>query len=335
MILVGRWFVFVNMCMLFARSHAAIISYRYDTLNRITNVAYAGGAFEKYSYDSAGNRVRSESHNPLSISGVVDKITDAGFATPAIPVSVGSDTLLASALTLAGRSASPMLVPKANILTTGSEANRIVTITPSLNQYGATLITLLVNDGSVAAKTDFLLSVGHAPQAFSDDLERPRDAAVKVDELKLIDNDFDMENDLLTITAVESPLASGATVIHEEGVVYYSPPPGFNEPDSFTYTVSDGFGGTSTATVSVSVRPPDTGPAKNLLSLEFVGVPLHIHLRFSTLPGKIYQVQMSTNLIDWFVIGSATAGLNGMLTFDDNDPTITEASIRFYRLHLP
>jgi YD repeat-containing protein len=39
------------------KSKAATFSYLYDSLNRLTNVAYSDGSHESYSYDNAGNRL--------------------------------------------------------------------------------------------------------------------------------------------------------------------------------------------------------------------------------------------------------------------------------------
>src|SRR5947199_9960186 len=61
---------------------------------------------------------------------------------------------------VSGPSASPDLVPDANILFGGSGSNRTVTLRPASNQFGSTTITLTVSDGDGgAASASFLLSV--------------------------------------------------------------------------------------------------------------------------------------------------------------------------------
>ncbi len=87
---------------------------------------------------------------------------------------------------------------------------------------------------------------------------------------RLISNDTDADSDSLTVTQINGAavsdgqsvtLASGSTlVIHSDGSFSYSAGSGFDylkqgqvASDSFTYTISDGHGGTSTATASIAV----------------------------------------------------------------------------------
>ncbi len=67
-------------------------------------------------------------------------------------------------------------------------------------------------------------------------------------------NDSDPDGDTLTITAVSSPAHGTATIT--SGGISYTPAAGYSGADSFTYTISDGRGGTATASVAVTVNPP-------------------------------------------------------------------------------
>ena len=57
-----------------------------------------------------------------------------------------------------------------------------------------------------------------------------------------------------------------------------------------------------------------------------------IHLSISGLPGDMYRVLASTNLLDWQLLGTVT-NLNGMATFIDT--TASNFNLRFYRLVSP
>jgi hypothetical protein len=67
-------------------------------------------------------------------------------------------------------------------------------------------------------------------------------------------NDTDPNGDFLSITALSQP-ANGQVELLSDGVtVVYTPPLGFGGSDSFTYTVTDDLGGTSSAVVTLHVR---------------------------------------------------------------------------------
>lgn len=67
-------------------------------------------------------------------------------------------------------------------------------------------------------------------------------------------NDTDADADSLTITAVGS--AAHGTTVFTETSVSYTPNSGYYGSDSFTYTISDGRGGTASSTVTVTVGTP-------------------------------------------------------------------------------
>jgi hypothetical protein len=69
--------------------------------------------------------------------------------------------------------------------------------------------------------------------------------------INVLANDRDPDTDLLFLNAVSTP-AHGTAVIQNNQALY-TPQAGFSGTDSFTYTIDDHFGGTTTATVSVTV----------------------------------------------------------------------------------
>ncbi|WP_106125524.1 Ig-like domain-containing protein [Pseudosporangium ferrugineum] len=70
----------------------------------------------------------------------------------------------------------------------------------------------------------------------------------------VLGNDTDADSDPLTVTAA-GPAGHG-TVSVVAGVVSYTPDSGFTGGDTFPYTVSDGRGGTSTSSVTITVSAP-------------------------------------------------------------------------------
>ena len=89
--------------------------------------------------------------------------------------------------------------------------------------------------------------------------------------LSLITNDTDVDGDTVTISAI-GPSANGATVGIEAGstTISYTSASDFSGEDSFTYTVRDTAGATSTAVVTVNVDPINDPPVSPSIS-ESVG----------------------------------------------------------------
>lgn len=70
--------------------------------------------------------------------------------------------------------------------------------------------------------------------------------------MAVLRNDTDVDGDPLTVTTVTAA-TPGTTAGTVAGTVRYTPASGFHGTDSFTYTVSDGQGGSATAPVSLTV----------------------------------------------------------------------------------
>ncbi len=80
-------------------------------------------------------------------------------------------------------------------------------------------------------------------------------------DIAVLANDTDPDLDTLTVTGVANPPHGTATVVG--GSVHYVPDADYSGPDAFDYSISDGNGGTDTATVSVTVTPVNDAPVAN------------------------------------------------------------------------
>ena len=125
-------------------------------------------------------------------------------------------------------------------------------VQPALQQLGTGLgqLDLTVNAVNAVA----------APAANADFATTPEGQAVVVPVLA---NDAAVPGQTLTITAISVP-AHGTAQLNPDGTITYTPTAGYFGPDTFTYTVTDPDGQTSTATVTARVLPlapvaaPDT-----------------------------------------------------------------------------
>jgi parallel beta-helix repeat protein len=88
-----------------------------------------------------------------------------------------------------------------------------------------------------------------APTAQADSAETVALTAISIDVLA---NDTDPDGDPLAILSFTQP--SHGAVTQVSGGLRYAPASGYVGTDAFTYTISDGRGGTSTTTVSLDVR---------------------------------------------------------------------------------
>ena len=88
--------------------------------------------------------------------------------------------------------------------------------------------------------------------------------------LDLLANDADGESDPLYITEISNP-GHGSATLRDNQLVIYTPDDGYAGLDSFTYTIVDGYGGSSVGTVTLSV-------ASGVASEEDIAFPSDFHL---------------------------------------------------------
>jgi hypothetical protein len=146
------------------------------------------------------------------------------------------------------------LVVKAVTTTSGGtvaiNANNTVRFTPKANSSGPMTFAYVVRDpkGATASAsvTVNVAGVQDAPVAVADTANAESSTPVTITVLA---NDSDADGDPLAVSAVTQGTYGRVTT--NGTTVTYSPLGGFASQDSFTYTVSDGRGGTNRGTVTV------------------------------------------------------------------------------------
>jgi hypothetical protein len=140
---------------------------------------------------------------------------------------------------------------------------KYVIYTPNANANGSDSFTYTVSDGkggtSTASVAMTITPVNDVPKANGDTVTTAEDTPVTLDPRT---NDTDVDGDSLTVTFASNP-NRGSTAINADGTVTYTPDPNLNGGDSFLYTISDGNGGTWSATVSMTVTPVNDPPVAN------------------------------------------------------------------------
>ncbi|MEM1003730.1 MAG: tandem-95 repeat protein [Pseudomonadota bacterium] len=126
--------------------------------------------------------------------------------------------------------------------------------------FDGTVSTVSLYDTALDAAAVLELSasaLNDAPVAADDALSTTRNTVLVIDvAADLLANDSDADGDPLEVTGF-SPPVNGSLLDNGDGTWSYTPDPGHVGGDSFTYTLSDGQGGASVGTVSLTVTDPD------------------------------------------------------------------------------
>jgi hypothetical protein len=146
--------------------------------------------------------------------------------------------------------------------------NLAVSYQPNPNAFGSDSFEYTVSDGSGGTDTATvevtISAVNDPPDAVDDGIPTPLPvgAGLGPTPLDVLANDTSAPEVGETLTIVEVSQASHGTVAIGDGgtSVTYDPDELYDGPDSFTYTISDGNGGSDTATVDVLVTADTTSP---------------------------------------------------------------------------
>ena len=134
------------------------------------------------------------------------------------------------------------------------------------NVAGADSFTYTVSDGNggtATARVDVTITSAPPPPpntkpvAVADSTSTPYGTPVT---LSVLGNDSDADGNTLTITSITQP-ASGGVASIAGGKIIFSPSTSFSGSAVFSYTISDGLGGSATASVTVTVQPAPQSPA--------------------------------------------------------------------------
>ena len=220
----------------------------------------SGGTYTIYVEDAAGNYALDEytiNTAPILIDIVDTTVAEDGSIN--IPVNVSDNETALEDLIISATSSNPSLI--SSITVNQSASGISLDISPEPDKYGGPVkITVEVEDldGEKVSDTFDLTvtSENDVPTAEDDTASTSEDTSVTVDVLA---NDTDSaDGDELTISDPGTPAHGTASV--SEGKIVYTPDENYNGEDSFVYTISDGNGGSTTATVTVAIAAVDDAP---------------------------------------------------------------------------
>ena len=130
---------------------------------------------------------------------------------------------------------------------------------PDANYNGSDFFTYTIEDAlGLTATANILVTVTPAndqPVANNDSAFTDENVSVLINVLA---NDSDVDNQILSIQSVGNP--SNGTAVISGNQIRYTPTANFSGSDNFTYTITDGSGGTDSANVSVTVLEVNSAP---------------------------------------------------------------------------
>lgn len=194
---------------------------------------------------------------------------------------------------------------------------------------GTNLITAVYSgDGNYSGLTNTLAQVvtNHPPVTGFFSFSVTNGVALKVRISDLLTAVADVDSDAVTFAGV-STSTNGVVLPTNSAFILFRNTNYVN--DQFSYTVTDGHGGTSTGQVSVaSVLAPFTGQNGSINPVGGTNA-----LSFSGIPNYVYIIQRSVNLISWVDISTNTAASNGAITGQDRFTDLgAPPASAFYRL---
>ena len=214
-------------------------------------INFLAGVTPKQVLSNTTQTVRDAAHTPAAVN---DTATVAEDASVVIAVQ-GNDTGLLDVPIVVTVTDPPNGTATVN-------ANGTVTYTPDPNFFGTDTFSYTIRDAdnqtSTATVTVTVTPVNDPPDAINDSVTVAEDSAATVINVRANDLIAPDTGETLTITAVTQP--ANGTVTFTGTNVAFTPAANFNGMTSFTYTVSDGNGGSDTATVTVTVTPVNDPP---------------------------------------------------------------------------
>jgi hypothetical protein len=129
-----------------------------------------------------------------------------------------------------------------------------VTYTPVAGFKGKAVFTYTIADnygGTATANVSITVTANGVPNAVNDSVTTARNTPVTISVLA---NDSDPDGDPLTVVSIVQAASGGVAVLNSDNTVTFTPTTGFKGKAKFTYTISDGRGGTASANVTVTVQ---------------------------------------------------------------------------------
>jgi large repetitive protein len=228
---------------------STVLSYRNTTATGTANLNWTFAGETTYAVAGLGIGLRpaaASNQNPVAVN---DNATTNEDTATTISVLANDTDPESNTLSVSSASNPPKGAAVVN-------ANNTITYTPDSNTNGADSFTYAISDGNGGTATATVNmtvnAINDAPIAVDDNATTTQNVATTITVLA---NDTDPESNTLSAISASTP-AHGTRTINPNNTITYTPATNYTGTDSFTYTISDGNGGTATATVNLTINPP-------------------------------------------------------------------------------
>ncbi len=205
-------------------------------------------------------------------------VNDGSSGTPFVTLAEDSGVSAPMAVLIndSDPNSDPLTVIQASSLNGAVVINggQTLTFNPTSNYNGTATISYTISDGQggTASAVVFVLvtPVNDPPVAVNEGsagnpfLTVAEDSGVSA-PINVLANDMDI--DLNPLTVISASSLNGTVTVNPNQTLSFSPSLDFNGPTTISYTVSDGKGGTASATVFVSVTQVNDAPVANAQSV--------------------------------------------------------------------
>ncbi|WP_316354888.1 beta strand repeat-containing protein [Devosia sp.] len=245
-----------------AAAHGTVVVNQNGTITYTPTANYSGSDSFTYTISDGNGGIAS-----ATVNVTVSAVNDAPVANAdAAQVNAGGSVVvnvLSNDTDIDGAALSVSALGTPEHGTVSLNQNGTVTYTPTSGYVGPDSFQYTLSDGNGGTATGTVsvtvFPVNSAPVANSDAVSLNEDVATVIN---VLGNDTDAEGQPLTVSGVGQP-AHGTVVINQDGTVTYTPTANYSGADSFSYSISDGQGGTANSTVSLTVNPVNDNPVAN------------------------------------------------------------------------
>jgi LPXTG-motif cell wall-anchored protein len=286
--------------------HGKVVVNTDGTLSYTPNAGYHGKESFTYTISDGRNGISSATVNvDVNATPVVESYDEKTDYNKAVSGKVVGSDADGDVLTYSKAGA-----PSHGTVTVNKDGTWLYT--PDKDFSGTDSFTVKVEDGKgVYTISTVKIIVDTPPVAINDSVTTDEDTSVNIN---ILNNDKDVNNDALTVTAVTNP-SHGNVAINPDGTVKYTPVANYNGNDSFTYTISDGHGGTATATVNIIINPVNDAPtAPNYDKTTPYNKSISSRVQGTDIDGDTLQYTLKSQASNGYV----TVSSNGTWTYTPN-----------------